>query len=90
MNLEIVPSDKQHPQLDHNLDRTLSDAKTKAADAEHSSHPVHRGFNVFQHIPCITSDLPKPDLLHTIQIGMVDHLQKWISHFMKMHERLDK
>jgi hypothetical protein len=35
------------------------------------------------------SDLPKPDLLHTMQIGMLDHLQKWIFHFMKMHERLE-
>jgi len=35
------------------------------------------------------SDLPKPDLLHTMQIGMLDHLKKWIFHFMKMHERLD-
>jgi hypothetical protein len=45
---------------------------------------------MFRHIPCIVSDLPKPDLLHTLQIGMLDHLQKWIFHFMKTHERLDK
>jgi hypothetical protein len=37
------------------------------------------------------SDLPKPDLLlHTMQIGMLDHLQKWIFHFMQTHKRLDK
>ena len=36
------------------------------------------------------SDLPKSDLLHTMQFGMLDHLQKWIFHFMKMQERLDK
>jgi hypothetical protein len=36
------------------------------------------------------SDLPKPDLLHTMQIGMLDHLQKWIFHIMKTHELLDK
>jgi len=45
---------------------------------------------VFRHIPCIVSDIPKPDLLHTMQIGMLDSLQKWIFHFMKTHERLDK
>jgi len=45
---------------------------------------------VFQHITCIVSDLTKPDLLHTMQIGMLDHLQKWIFHFIKMHEWLDK
>jgi hypothetical protein len=36
------------------------------------------------------SDLPKPDLLHTIPIGMLDYLQKWIFHFMKTHEQADK
>jgi len=45
---------------------------------------------MFRHNPCIVSDRPKPDLLHTMQIGMLDHLQKWIFHFMKTHERLDK
>jgi len=67
-----------------------SDANTKAANPELSSCHVHRGFDVFRRIPCIVSDLPKPDLLHTMQIGMLDHLQKWIVHFMKTHERLDK
>jgi len=66
----------QHPRRDHNLYRMHSDAITKAADAKLSSRHVHRGFNVFRHIPCIVSDLPKPDLLHTMQIGMLDHLQK--------------
>jgi hypothetical protein len=36
------------------------------------------------------SDIPKPNLLHTIQIGMLDHLQKWIFDFIKTHEQLDK
>ena len=83
-------SDKQHPRRDHNLYRTLWDANTKAADAKLSSRHVHRGFNVFRPIPCIVCDLPKPNLFHTIQIGMLDHLQKWIIHFMKTYERLDK
>jgi len=87
---DYVPSDKQHPQRDHNLYRTLSDANTKAANAKLSSRHVHRGFNVFRHIPCIVSYLPKHDLLHTFPIGMLDHLQKWISHFMKTHGQLDK
>jgi hypothetical protein len=68
----------------------LSDANTKAADAELSSCHVHRGFNEFRHISCIVSDFPKPDLLHTMQIGMLEHLQMWISRFMKTHELLGK
>jgi hypothetical protein len=34
-------------------------------------------------------DLPKPDLLHTMQIGMLDNLQEGILHFKKLHEWLD-
>jgi hypothetical protein len=45
---------------------------------------------MFRHIPCIVSDLPKSDHLHTMQIGMLDPFQKWIFHFMKMHDWLDK
>jgi hypothetical protein len=36
------------------------------------------------------SELPKPDLLHTMLIGMLDYLQKCIFHFTKTHKRLDK
>jgi len=36
------------------------------------------------------SDLPKPDLLHTMQIGILDYLLKWFFHYMNMHKRLDK
>jgi hypothetical protein len=85
-----VHPDKEHPRQDHNLYRTLSNANPKAADAELSSRHVHRGFDKFRHIPCIVSDLPKPNLLHTMQISMLDHLQKWIFHFMNTHKRLDK
>jgi hypothetical protein len=36
------------------------------------------------------SDLPKPDLLHNMQLGMLDHHQEWIFYFMNTHEQLDK
>jgi len=87
---DYVHPDKQHPRWDHNLYRTLSDTNTKAANAELLSHHVHLEFNVFWHIPCIVSDLPMPDLLHTMQIGILDNIQKWIFQFMKRHEWLDK
>jgi hypothetical protein len=87
---DYVHPDKQHHRRDRNQYRTLSDAITKAANAELSSRHVHRGFNVFRHIPCIVSDLPNPDLLCPIQIGMLDHLQKWIFHFLKTHKQLDE
>ena len=68
----------------------LSDANTKAGNAKLLKRHVNWGFTMFRHIPCIVSDLSKRDLLHSIQIGMLDHLPKWIFHFMKTNTRLDK
>jgi len=45
---------------------------------------------MFSNILDIVSDLPKPDHLDTVQIGMVTHLQKWIIYFMKACEWLHK
>jgi len=87
---DYVPPDKEHPRRDHNQYRMLSDANTKAANAKLSSRHVHGRFNLFRHIPCIVNDLPKPNLLYTIPIDMLDHLQKWIFHFMKTHKWLDR
>ena len=87
---DIVPSDQQHPRQDHNLYRMLSHANTKAADAGLLALDVPRGSNVIRLIPCIVSDLPKPNLLHTMQIGMLDRLQKSVLHLKKTHEQLDK
>jgi len=84
------PPDNGHSWQDHNLYRIFSDATTKAANAELSSHHVHWRFNFFRHIPYIISRLPDPHLLHTMQIGMLGCLQKWIFHFMKTHQWLDK
>jgi hypothetical protein len=87
---DYVPPGKQSPRRDRKLYQTLSDANTTAANAELSSRHVHHGFNVFRHIPCNACDLPKPDPLHTMQIGMLDHCQQWIFHITKTHESLDK
>jgi len=65
-------------------------AITRAANTKLFSHHIPRGFNDFRHICGIMSDLPKLDLLHTIQISMLENLQNWIFHFMKMHEPLDQ
>jgi len=85
-----VHPDKKYPLGDHNLYRTFSNANSEAADAELSLRHGHPQFNVFRHIPCIVSDLPKANLLHSMQISMLDQLWKWIFHFVKTHERLDK
>jgi len=87
---DYVLPDTQYPRRDQYLYQTLNDTNTKASNTKLSLCHVHRAFNVILHIPCVVSDLPKPDILHTMQIGMLDHLQKWILHFMNTHERLNK
>jgi hypothetical protein len=67
----------------------LCDTNTEAVDAALSSLHVHQEVNMFQHIACVVSDLPKPDLLQTMQIGMFDTLLKRSFNFMKTHEPLD-
>jgi hypothetical protein len=77
-----VSADKHHPQQNHNLYRTLSDTNTKAAEASLLSRHVHPGLHLLRHIHFIMSDLPKSNFLTTMQIGMLDQLQKCIFHFM--------
>jgi len=40
-------------------------------------------------LDCVPSDLPKPDLLHTMQLGMLKHLLWWLSDFLKQYKRLE-
>lgn len=47
-------------------------------------------FNAFWILPRVDpAELPKPDLLHTIYLGMLKHLMEWIQDFLKKHGRLD-
>jgi len=57
---DSVPHDKLLHRWDHNLNCMLSNGNTKEADAQLSSRHVHRGFNMFRHIPCnvTTSQCP--------------------------------
>jgi hypothetical protein len=36
------------------------------------------------------SDLSIPDLLHTTQLGILNHLPKWIFYFLKIPKQLEK
>ena len=87
---DFVPRAKQPPQQNQNLYRTVTDDNSKAANAKLSSYNVHRAFNLFGHIPSIVTKLSKPDLLHTMQISILGHIQKLIFHFMKMHKQVNK
>ena len=51
---------------DHNVYCALNSANTWPAMAELASRGVHLRYNVLWELDCITSDLYKPDLLHTM------------------------
>ena len=47
-------------------------------------------FNAFWTLPRVDpAELPKPDLLHTIYLGILKHLMEWVQDFLKKHDRLD-
>jgi len=60
-----------------------------AENAKFALRHDHRGWNVIRHIPRPVFDPPNLDLLHTMQIGMLDNLQKSVFQFMKMYKLLD-
>jgi len=74
---------RPYPMHDHNKYRALSVANTATANTRLASFDVHQGSNVFWDLDCVTSNLPKPDLLHTMQLGMLKHLLGWLSVFLK-------
>jgi len=81
---------RPYPIRDHDIYRALSVANfTTIANARLVSFDVHQGYNVLWDLDCMTSDLPKPDLLHTMQLGMLKHLLGWLSMFLKQNNRFE-
>jgi len=80
---------RPYPICDHDKYRVLSVANTATANARLASFDVHQGYNVLWDLDCMTSNLPKPDLLHTMQLGMLKHLLGWLSKFLKQHNRFE-
>ena len=78
---------RPYPICDHDKYRVLSIANTATANARLAGFDVHQGYNILWDLDCMTSNLPKPDLLHTMQLGMLKHLLGWLSMFLKLHNR---
>jgi hypothetical protein len=53
-------------------------------------HGINLGDNVLWYTGAQVSTLPKPDLLHTMQLGMLKHLLNWLQQFMKKFKRLER
>ena len=70
----------RYPPRDHTLYRQLWELGDNRAQsvAELKHRIVNSGGNILWYLEGVTSDLPKPDLLHTMQIGMLKHLLGWL------------
>jgi len=80
---------RPYPIRDHDIYRALSIANTITANTRLASFDVHQGYNVLWDLDCMTSYLPKPNLLHPMQLGMLKHLLGWLSMFLKQHNRFE-
>lgn len=82
--------EERHQLRDHNAYRVLSDENTRQSITQLKERNVNAGFNILWYLDCIVCDLPKPDLLHTMQIGMLKHLLAWLHEFLKQYKRLER
>ena len=58
-------------------------------DAMFDTLAIKMGQNVFHGLQRVSApDLHKPDLLHTIYLGLFKHMMDWIQGFLKKHARL--
>jgi hypothetical protein len=72
-----------------NIIRDISNDRIEAA-AILKQHGMNLGDNILWYTGSIVSELPKPDLLHTMDLGMLKHLLIWLQQFMKKFKRLDR
>ena len=84
-----MPAAGNDLQRNHNLYYQLWEQGTAQSIADLKRRNVNPGFNILWCLESNTSELPKPDLLHTMQIGMLKHLLGWLQDFLKQHKRLD-
>ena len=88
-NTRNGPVAPQDPIRNHTLYRQLWEQDTSQSIADLKSRNVNPSFNILWGLESVTSLLPKPDLLHTMQIGMLKHLLGWLQEFLKKHKRLE-
>jgi len=64
--------------------------ETDHADITPESRGIRLGQNVFYGLNQVSpSDLHKPDMLHTVYLGLFKHMMDWIQDFLKKHGRLE-
>jgi hypothetical protein len=73
----------QQGSLDHETDSVADDI-----NSTFEGLGVKIGRNVFHGLPRVLApDLYKPDLLHTVYLGLFKHMMDWVQSFLKKHAR---
>ena len=85
----------RYPPRNHCRYQQLAKKYHDMGEVRHIETPAEKGikslFNAFWALPRVNpSELPKPDLLHTIYLAILKHLMEWVQDFLKEHNRLDR
>ena len=78
----------------HHQYQRLADAYQDTGDerllGKLAEHGIKSLFNAFWTLLRVCpAELPKPDLLHTIYLGILKHLMEWVQEFLRKHHRLE-
>jgi len=92
--IELGTNMKVYPVRDYTIyqhyDYQNSIGETDYADITPESLGIRVGQNVFYGLNRVSpSDLHKPDMLHTVSLGLFKHMVDWIQGFLKKHRRLE-
>src|SRR6185436_3619810 len=63
-------------------------AGTKEDFADLAERGVKPSINSLWSLPCNPVDLPKPDILPTIQLGMLTYLMDWVMELLQLHKQV--
>jgi hypothetical protein len=79
-----TPLDEHHAAVE------LGDVQNSLAGEWLSARRVNKREGVFWALPMVSHEtIARPDILHTVHLGVIDHLMKWVADFMRNHKRLD-
>jgi hypothetical protein len=83
-----------HPLRNHHHYEQLANGYQETGNEELVKTLAEKGvkslLNAFWTLPRMDpAELPKPDLLHTVYLGILKHLMEWVQDFLKKHDRLD-
>jgi len=90
---ELGSNTKFYPVGDYASYQRFKDGN-QIAEMDHNITPASLGIsfgqNVFYRLPLISpSNLHKPDMLHTVHLGIFKHMMDWIQGFLKKYRLLD-